>query len=54
MTSANDLNDLMQKLFSISIDEVQGELERASLRAAVFALQQIEQRAKSNEPTDRG
>lgn len=49
MTSSNELKDLMRQLFSISIEETQDDLEQAALRSAVFALRQIEQRAKAGK-----
>jgi hypothetical protein len=45
MTPPNDLKNLQRILFSMSIEEAQGDLETNALRAAVSALRQIEQRA---------
>jgi hypothetical protein len=46
MTPSNELKELQRQLYSMSIEEAEGDLEVNALRAAVAALRQIEQRAK--------
>lgn len=49
MTSIEDLKNMRRQLYSMSIEEAEGEMEQSAIRAAVAALGQIEQRAKQTE-----